>query len=162
MVEFTSQSISEPSLKRLEQVLELWVGTPYRAGQQMPGVACDCRSFVLAVLDSLYGKQTDVELLPEDASLHQPEVSRSFLRKMARYWNVQKVEDRVLEPGDLIISAYPGAGPTHVMISGRWPWIYHATKTSGVRKTGFTLDGLEFYGHYRLPHKESWALPHLS
>jgi len=43
-----------------------------------------------------------------------------------------------------------------VMISGRWPHFYHATK-SGVRRTGFTLDGLGLYGPYRLPGKEGWG-----
>lgn len=158
-MEFTEKPIDERITQRLEALLNGWVKTPYRAGVQMPGIGCDCRSFILGVLDSLYDRITDIEYLPEDAALHQPEVSRAFMRKMARMWGAEKVEDGQLEPGDVIITAYPGAGPTHIMMAGRWPWIYHATKEGGVRKTGFTLDGLEFYGHYRLPNKESWAWP---
>lgn len=155
MMNFSRKPISPRAEASLKAAIAPWVGTPYRPGHQQPGVGCDCRSFVLGVLDQLYGTQTALELLPEDAALHQPEVSRSFLRKMARLWDVEKVTDNVLEPGDVIICAYPGAGPTHVILSGPWPRFYHAT-SDGVAMTSFGLSGLEFHSHYRLPGKENW------
>ena len=69
LMKFIRQDISKGPLASLEAAAQQWVGTPYRPGHQQPGVGCDCRSFVLGVLDELYGTRTELELLPEDASL---------------------------------------------------------------------------------------------
>ena len=74
---------------------------------------------------------------------------------MARLWDVTKITDNTLEPGDVIVCAYPEAGPTHVILAGRWPRFYHATPY-GVAMTGLEMSGLEFHSHYRLPNKEDW------
>lgn len=162
MIQPKQKPIARGVAEALHRELESWEGTPYRPNHQRRGIGADCRSFVLGVLDKLYGIETDLKLLPTDAGLHDPETARSFLHQMARRWSARKVLDGTVEPGDLIISKYPGCGPTHVTIAGPWPWYWHCDMKRGVERIAYDPGRLEFEAIYRLPNKHVWETPQLS
>lgn len=112
---------------------------------------------MISVLDELYGLTTDIGSLPPDAALHQPEVARAFLRKMARRFGAKQVDDGTLEPGDLIVTAIEGAGPTHVVLALEGFYFADCIRSTGVRFGGACLDGLVYHATYRLPNKQSWS-----
>ena len=158
-MKFTKGDYDPEDYVRLERFLLSWEGTPYRANAQLAGVGADCRSFVLAGLDFLYGTTTDIGSLPPDAALHQPEVARAFLRRMAKQWccHNRKVKGTDIEPGDLIVTGYDNGGPTHIAIAGMFPWVWDCIPGVGVRRSGYDSGGLKYFGHWRLPNKQIWS-----
>lgn len=117
---------------------------------------------MIGLFDGLYKRSTPVQDLPPDAALHQPEVARGFLRNMRAYWGAVKGDEFYSkQPGDVMIFAYPGAGPTHVTVVAPDPhFFYHADMERGVEKVPFDAAGLEYHGYYVMPNKESWLEQH--
>lgn len=143
----------------LERALAPWLGTPYRVGQQAPGVGVDCVRFVCAVLDSVTKKRTPIHTLPQDAALHARTSAILAMKKIKRLYEPnEEATDGAIESGDLLITAHPGGGPGHVLIAGAKPWHLWESTMDGVHRTGLGgLAPMRLDYVYRPKHKERWA-----
>jgi len=146
----------------LERAIGKWQGTPYRVGQQSPGVGVDCVRFVCAVLDDVTGRTTPIETLPQDASMHARTSAILTMKKIKQlYMPNAEVADGTIEAGDLLITAPEGGGPGHVLIAGPKPWHLWESTATGVRRTG--LGGLttgaaqRLQYVYRITNKDTWV-----
>lgn len=132
------------AMARLGQVLESWEGTPYMSGQRCRGVGVDCVRFVVAVLDELTGRHTDIRTIPPDTCLHAPAKAREAAERLSLAFEADRVTD-ALEAGDVIVTGPVGGGPGHVMIVGhRKSEVWHASYPM-VHKVG--LRGVYLCGH---------------
>jgi hypothetical protein len=123
--------------ERLVAEFLLWEGTPHRDGQQQKGIAVDCVRFVAGVIDSLYGTTTEIARLPQDASFHSKETCFSAFRSFMVNFPHTKVEDGIVQPGDIIITGPRGGGPGHAVVTGV-KYLWHCDSQSVVR-TGLKL-----------------------
>lgn len=156
--------VSAPAsvLAALERAIGRWQGTPYRVGQQTPGMGVDCVRFVCGVLDDVTGRQTPIETLPQDAAMHARTSAILAMKRIKQLYQPNaEVHDGTIESGDLLITALPGGGPGHVLIAGAKPWHLWESTATGVRRTG--LGGLttgaaqQLHYVYRITNKGTWV-----
>lgn len=149
-----NQSVAE----RLEQILMSWEGTRYLPGSQVKQCGVDCVRFVSGVLDELYGEQTPLPRLPQDASFHAKDTCYSALKDFLSRYSCSPVEDGKLQPGDVLIAGPNGGGPGHALIVGK-DCIWHCDSRSVVKTgLGFNLGGAYFLKRiYRGCDRERWA-----
>lgn len=153
---------NEDLLMRLADVLVSWNRTPYREGQQCKGYGTDCVRFVCGVLDELQGTKTPIKTLPQDASLHAPELARASMRKiMTLFGPYDKVEDGKVQPGDILVTGPRNGGPGHAMIVGfQRNTIWEATSPC-VRRIGWSIEAClhnKLYHVIRVRDRETrWA-----
>jgi len=103
---------------RLSYILGEWRGSVHRDGQQCKGVAVDCVRFVSAVVDELYGIQTEIEKLPPDAAFHSKETTLGAFRNFMSKYPHTKVGGKEIQPGDILITGPRGGGPGHAIVVG--------------------------------------------
>lgn len=145
---------------RLKRVVTPWIGTPYRAGHQMPGVGTDCVRFVCGVLDAMCKRPpVSFETLPFDASLHNREGAvASMLAIRQRFRPNSMVPTDFLEPGDIVLSG--PSGVAHALLVGWEPnEFWHASHMAG----GVVRSGLSYFKDHpigyviRSDDREGWA-----
>lgn len=146
--------------KRISEVLDSWIGTPYAAGQMAKGHAIDCVRFVAAVLDELnYRKQQKLDYLrlPSDIGMHNKREAIRGLKMFRRaYEPNEMVRDFSLEPGDVLMTGPLNGGPTHAEFVGtRRNTFYHAT-IDGVTVTGLLKPIGTQFSILRPMNKEEW------
>lgn len=99
---------------RLERSVAAWLGTPYRWGNDTPGVGTDCSGFTRGLLSTSFG-------------VHLPRVSRDQFRCG------RSVSRRGLQPGDLVFFDMKDRGRVdHVGIYLGDGVFVHASSTRGV------------------------------
>jgi len=106
---------------RLETNFQRWEGTPYMAGQCMPGMGVDCVRFVCDVLDKMYDTHTEVPREIQDRSLHDPAGAQEVMDLIRSYYPDHvdlPAGDRCVEPGDIIITGNAQGGPGHAILVG--------------------------------------------
>jgi len=102
--------------KKLKQILDEWLGTPYRHHSGAKGLGCDCIHFVFRVLEEAGILQWRKNLIPDyprDWHLHN---TRELLSEgLKERLNVEKVDLSDLIHGDIILSHY-GKAASHAAI----------------------------------------------
>jgi cell wall-associated NlpC family hydrolase len=149
-------------IDRLRGELYAWRGTPYVIGSQEAHVGVDCRLFVLAVYDSLYGV-TD----PVPPALLDPDVftdagaSIAAYRAMISRYDCTRIPALIdyVQPGDCVIFA--GGTDTsrvgHVAIVGlRHGELWHAQPGVGVSQTSWGATRKLMLHAYRMNGKDGW------
>lgn len=147
------------SQARLAAVLASWEGTPYMPGQSCKGVGVDCVRFVVAVLDELSGKQTDVRTIAPDAATHAPDVAMAALARLIARFDCEEVTNNVLEPGDVIATGPENRGPGHAVLVGcerRICWDATAPRVRRISLGLSALMGHQVFAVYRLKNRK-WA-----
>ena len=145
--------------KRLRFILEGWLDTPYREGDQVQGIGVDCVRFVCGVLDELYGfRRALPRNLPSDRALHDRDGAIAAMKRLRTlYEPVQEVVDGKLEPGDIVVSGPRGGGPGHALIAGFEPFtLWHVQPDAGVCYTGITLTDMDIFEILRPTDKHLW------
>lgn len=155
------QPFADQATEKLRRVIQRWEGTPYMAGQQVPGVGVDCVRFVCRVFDALHNlEETPLENIPADASMHTREGAIQTMRKiMKAYSPISQVTDGSIEPGDVIIVSYVGGGPGHAMLVGTdRNTLYHADSV-GVVRTGLGIAAGQqiIHGVFRKANRLEWV-----
>lgn len=137
------EGLTEVENKQLEThvltTIQSWEGTPYVPGQQCKGVAVDCVRFVSGVLDKIMGKTVKLPRLPQDASFHNPELTKKWLRIFLKHYPSTVVKNGIVEPGDVIIMGPRNGGPGHAAIIGAKG--YWHCGTYGVCMGGLSVSG---------------------
>lgn len=146
---------------RLLRVLESWRGTRYMSGQQCKGVKADCIGFVFGVVDEMYGRPSpDRTVLPADTAMHSREKAIGCMKTLRRlYMPNVPINQRFLEPGDIVVTGHSQGGPGHVMIVGPGRnTLWHCNEGIGVAQTGLGLaDGFQsIFGVFRFLDREKW------
>lgn len=146
--------------EKVEQVCQAWEGTPYKLNRSVKGVGVDCLHFAASVLDALYGEKHSKNLnsLPPDACVHNRAGVISAGRALLQAYDVQRVEDRTIEAGDLVLFGRSSGVDTtqHLMVAGSSGRLWHAT-TPRVHFTGLVVPGnLKFVCVYRATDKDKW------
>lgn len=135
---------SDTVLYRLERTCEVWDGTPYMPGQRWasPSGGVDCVRFVCAVLDEMYGVHHEIPRDVQDRSLHDPAGAQRVMDLIRSYYpdhSQLEKHDRVVEPGDIIVTGHSGGGPGHAILVGpRKNTLWQATRRA-VRMCGMGL-----------------------
>ena len=158
---FSWRSLDPAIEAHVSRVLENWIGTPYRDGQQVPGVGTDCVRFVTGCIDQLQGREIQpIPKLPNDASLHNREAAMRVMRIIiSLYEPLEEVKDGTLEPGDIIIVGPPKGGPGHAMFVGvRKNTLCQATQ-HGVQLCGlaFPIQYCKLFHIFRCIQKAQWV-----
>lgn len=140
---------NEENVERLRQVLNSWLGTPFRHRAAVKGVGCDCVHFIVAVMVELgVVKREDIYIPPyaRDAGWH------NYNDDMTRYMDKVEQLEKVGPPyknGDILLVKFVNV-PTHegIYCDGL---MYHSIWHSGVTRMSFT-DPLitEIYSAYRV------------
>lgn len=146
----------------VESICSSWQGTPYQHGKCCRRHAVDCIHFGAAVLDELYGTEHSKNLrsLPADACVHNRRGVEQATRALLRSYPMQRVPDRSLEAGDLLIFgplvSGQAAAAGHLMVAGRPGVLWHATIPCVV-STGYLIRNTEaLLAVYRAQDKEKW------
>lgn len=149
------------AIDRLRAAIVEWRNTPYAAGQQRAGSGggADCVRFVDAVLRTY--TQRNPPALPreaQDASLHDPEVVRCFMRHFLRSYPSTALPNYFLKsshtrfrPGD-VLALSTTTVPMHVGIVGDDPRVFWHASIEGVRSTsvqGAATSGWSLRAAYR-------------
>lgn len=151
-----------PAAARLDQILTKWRGTPYVDQQPVPGPqgGVGCFGFVCAVLDALYGREgAEIPGLPGDTGLNNPERAKAAMRWFLERYNVERVGDGSIEPGDIVVVTLGKTGaPGHVMLVGpRKNALWHTLRRLGVHYGGLSLPAPSTYhSTYRCKDRELW------
>lgn len=128
--------------RRIEDACKVWENTPYRPGQQKPGMGVDCVRLVCGVMDYLYGQSHFIPREVQDRSLHDPEGAKR-ITKMIREYYPDHVDlpcgDRVVEPGDVVVTGHALGGPGHAILVGAAPNTLWQAFRRYVRMGGFGL-----------------------
>lgn len=152
--------MTDANVKRLDHVLQSWLGTPYSAGKSQKKRAVGCYPFVFRVLEELYRLPAEpIPFIPSDLPHHAPqEALRLLVTCINRFAYEQIPVDTTPEPGDvLVFRSGPKVGPSHIAIMGARPnQLWHATKEGGVHWTGWSAALGELISIYRPSNKESW------
>jgi hypothetical protein len=145
----------------LEAVQQKWLGTPYGAGQQVPGVAVDCVRLLCRMLDELHGlDETPLAQIPPDASMHTREGAQlTMMAIMHAYKPWIKITDGKIEPGDIVVVGPVGGGPGHgMMVSTRRNCLIHADQEEvALAGLGFFSEHQRVFGVFRKGNREEWA-----
>lgn len=147
--------------EKMLRVVKKWEGTPYMAGQCMPGVGVDCIRFGHAVLCEMTGKNLGAfPRLPQDMSMHNRLGSMRVLHQMRRDFSEhERVSGTVCIPMDIVITGYFGAGPGHMRLVGPEPNTIWEVTSHGVAKTGFAFHPKtqHVFRVYRLLGQDQWS-----
>jgi hypothetical protein len=128
--------------QRIVIIAKQWVGTPYRHGARIKGIAADCTFFAAAFEEA--GLVPHVPISAYSSSAHLHRASGQYLIHIRKY--AHEVEKDKVRPGDIamfhiardfshggIINAH--GWPEHVkdfeQVMG-WPWIIHGDMEAGV------------------------------
>lgn len=147
--------------KRLTKACTKWVGTPYVAGQSIPGPqgGTDCVRVCDLILQEALG--LELEPLPrhaQDAAFHNKEVVAEMQRQLFRRFDLRNVsESEDIEPLDLIVcSQIMGSGSAttdghHIVLCISKNQCIDAWPNIGVRKLGMgaILSGFEIHRVWR-------------
>jgi cell wall-associated NlpC family hydrolase len=151
----------EPWQIKLNSVLQSWQGTKFGTGQCCRGKAVDCRYFIIAVLDELYG--ISLPLPPREPSglaVHNRPGAFAALRAMMSRYPCESFSGDDPQPGDVLIARPPHSHSEtlqHAMIVGAGvpTKLWHA----GGRGVVFTsVVGWTIAHAFRPLEKSSWAL----
>lgn len=146
---------------RLTLILERWENVPY-ADQIPTKEGASCMGLSCAVLDELYGIDDGEHLvgLPPDVALKTPETARSAMRWFKERYEVERIEDGTIQPGDLVVVT-PGNGntPSHLLMVGpRKNTLWHTVEDLYVHYIGMSLPvTLKHHSTYRCKDRSSWA-----
>lgn len=141
-------SLTPEQRSRLIEACKLWLGTPYLAGQCIPGKegGVDCVRLTDAILQQTYG--LSLEPLPrhaQDAAFHNKEVVQSMVRLFFERFDLFTVNNpRVFLPTDLIMTRQitngemPETPSGHhvILVTARKPVCIDAWPRIGVREIG--------------------------
>ncbi len=157
----------EAVMERMERLLREWESSRYESGASVKGIACDCIGGVFGVVDDLDGQQRSCDApLPPDASMHNRESAVSAMRDLVSRFqpnrHVPQADDGFfyVQPGDIVVTGYPGGGPGHVeMVGPRRNTLWHALPGSGWHQTGFGfLEAAQvLWRIYRLGDRWRWV-----
>lgn len=146
----------------LGRVLASWEGTPYWPGKSVKGGGVDCVRFGVAVLDELRGTTTRVWTLPGDGGHHAPEAAGVVMAKIAT--SLEPLERAeacgFVEPGDVIVVAPRGGGPSHAMVVGDQPCVLWEAVAPRVVRTGMGAlqrKGFVVRAVFRPGDKRNWG-----
>lgn len=136
MVKYYFESIEKQ--KELKNILESWVGTPYKHHIGVKGMGCDCIHFVGCVMEEMGLLAFDRRTVPEysrDWHLHN---TREILAEgIETRLNVEKLNiNDALINGDIILSHY-GKASSHAGVFFD-NYVYQSLDGIGVRKIVFT------------------------
>jgi hypothetical protein len=128
--------------KRVVAVAHSWIGTPYRHGARIKGVAADCTFFAKVYEEAGLVPEVPISVYSSNAHLHR--ASGQYLQHIRKYAH-EVARDRV-RPGDIamfhiardfshggIVNAHDW--PEHVEKFDQavgWPWIIHGDMGAGV------------------------------
>lgn len=155
--------VAERISRRLIRICERWEGTPYMSRQQMVGVGVDCVRFVCAVMDEMYGVKNEVPREWNDARMNDPSQAKEmveYIRQLYPDMNYIGDGNRVIEPGDVILTGKAGVGPSHAVLVGAKRNTSWDTHRRGVRRCGLGLiRGVQqVYAIVRTKDKTLWDL----
>lgn len=118
--------------QRVVTIAREWIGTPYRHGARIKGVAADCTFFAKVYEEA--GLCPQVEIAPYSSMAHLHRASGQYLLHIRRYAR----ETSAPKPGDIamfhiardfshggVINAHGWPGLPWEKAEG-WPWIIHA------------------------------------
>ena len=148
----------------LSDLLCAWEGTPYMAGSQGMQMGVDCVRFVSAVLDTVLGKSTPIQALPQDVAFHNRARSVAAVRQLLREFGPHEEvsEGGVLRPCDVVVVGSPRGGPGHAILVGTEKnTLWQSDCDTGVCKGGFSLmmTYQKLYRVYRIKDlEERWRL----
>ena len=130
-------------MRRIEEVCESWVDTPYMAGQQGKGPqgGVDCIRFVCGVLDELFGEAHEIPRTVQDISMHNIKGALRVMKLIQDFYPEHESLDlpttRFVQPGDVIVVGQAQGGPGHaILVGAQQNTLYQALK-KGVKKCGF-------------------------
>lgn len=156
----------QPVMDRLGAILAAWEPCVYESGASVRGVACDCIGGVFGVVDDLDGQgRARSGLLPPDASMHNRSSAEAAMRELVRRFApnsvVEQAEDGYfyVQPGDIVVTGYPGGGPGHVeMVGPQRNTLWHALPSAGWHQTGFGFleEAQLLWRIYRLDDRWRW------
>lgn len=120
--------------KQLLDILESWIGTPYRHRCGVKQMGCDCIHLHIAILTELgllHLKPKDIPHYPRDYHIHS---TRSLMvESIEKYLNVEKVNN--LMNGDILCFKFgKAAGHAAFWFNG---YLYESLNKMGVVKTNF-------------------------
>lgn len=157
----------KPVMDRMEQILSDWSTSHYESGASLRGIACDCIGGVFGVVDDLDGqKRACRSPLPQDSAMHNREAAIATMKQLVNRFepnsHIPQAEDGYfyVQPGDIVVTGYPGGGPGHVEIVGpRRNTLWHALPQAGFHQTGFGfLEGRQLLWRiYRLGDRWRWT-----
>jgi len=140
-----------PENRLIAKSLEEWEGTPYHLFGQAKGAGggVDCVRFLTGVADDVEGvPRRKLPRTMADAAMHAPQLARGVMRELIRMYDLEVVEDGVLQPGDFLVAAPIGGGPGHGIFVGLGH-LWHSTEAGGVVRTGLHLDQMDIVRHLR-------------
>lgn len=147
--------------KRLDSVLRSWQYTPWAPGQCCRGRGVDCRFFIMAVLDELFGITEPLPpRLPQDTGINNRIIALNSIRQITGRYPCRPMDREPPEAGDILIVRRPnsaGDAMPHGMIVGvgnPLP-IWHSSSGMGVCYS--SLAGWAIAHAFRPLNKESWA-----
>ena len=126
--------------QRVVEIAHQWIGTPYRHGARLKGLAADCTFFAKVYEEAALVPTVPIEAYSSLAHLHR--ASGAYLQHIRRY--AREIEEHESKPGDIamfhiarefshggIINAHdwPKYVPDFAKARG-WPWIIHASMAS--------------------------------
>lgn len=149
--------------KRITDICESWMGTPYMKGQRCKGTGVDCVQFMCGVLDELHNRplgSTEIDRLSPDtgANDHNGIFGERILLQIMKLNPVEKLGAFCLQPGDILICKLgKGGGGGHAMVvGGNKNILYHAC--NGERQV--TRRGFGSVSHglhaYRFKNRADW------
>ena len=130
------QYFNKGKVKALSEILEKWLGTPWRHKCCKIQVGCDCVHFIIGVFNDLGVKPKIPIKIPEyppDWHLHN---TRELLREAAhKFFNVREFPIEEIQDGDVILSHF-GQAASHAgfYVNG---FVYHCVNPGGVSKGAF-------------------------
>ena len=122
--------------KHLKEILDGWIGTPWRHHSGVKGMGCDCIHFVARVFEEmgiLIWRKDLFPHYPRDWHMHDTrELLAESIEKEAK---VEKVGLENLMDGDIILSHY-GKAASHaaIIFDG---YVYQSVTRIGVMKINF-------------------------
>lgn len=128
--------------QRVVTIVNEWVGTPYRHGARIKGVAADCTYFAAAFEES--GLVPHVPISCYSSTAHLSRASGQYLLHIRKY--AHEIAKDEVQPGDIamfhvardfshggVVNAH--GWPFHVKRfedAAGWPWIIHGDMQAGV------------------------------
>lgn len=123
---------------QLAEVLQSWVGTPWRHRMAVKGKGCDCIQFVVAVMDEVCVLKMSRVIFPDYApDWHMHDTREQLYDGVKKYIRVEDVGFADPWDGDIMLFHYGKAAAHAAIYSGGR--IYQSVMKRGVGK--FSLKG---------------------
>lgn len=122
---------------QLKQIMDSWLGTPFRHHCGVKGLGTDCAHFVCRVFEEMGLLKWRKNLIPDyprDWSSH--DTRELLLERLAKEFNIAPADLDAPMNGDIIVGHY-GRAAGHVMIYSDGH-IYHAADRVGVVKIHYS------------------------